>query len=298
MRKLREFTTSPAGWHAVAATDPRDTVASVGHPTEHGTQVDDDSPDHANPTARTLGLPQSITACLFDLDGVLTQTAKVHFVAWKEMFDAFLRARATRTGEPFRPFEAADYAAYVDGKLRHDGVRSFLTSRDIALAEGSEDDPPEVDTVHGLGTRKNDMVLAILERDGVEVYPASVTYLEACRRAGLRRALVTSSRNGHAVLRAAGLTDMFDAVVDGEVAAAKALAGKPAPDMFVEAATQVGVTPAQAAVFEDAVSGVAAGRAGGFGWVVGVDRMDQAAELSAHGADVVVADLSELTVAG
>ena len=270
----------------------------MGHPTEHGTKVDEQSPEPQHPTAATLGLPDGITACLFDLDGVLTQTAKVHYAAWKEMFDAFLRSRAARTGEPFVPFEAPDYAAYVDGKLRHDGVRSFLSSRSIALAEGSESDPPEVDTVHGLGTRKNEMVLAILERDGVDVYPASVTYLEKCRRAGLGRGLVTSSRNGRAVLQAADLTELFDAVVDGEVAAAKALAGKPAPDMFVEAAARLGVEPARAAVFEDAVSGVAAGRAGGFGWVVGVDRLDQAAELSAHGADVVVSDLSELMVAG
>ena len=240
-------------------------------------------------------LPDSITACLFDLDGVLTATAKVHAAAWKQMFDAFLRERAATTGEPFRAFDiATDYPAYVDGKLRQDGVRSFLTSRGIDLPEGTLDDPPTAPTVHGLGTRKNDLVLELIRTTGVEVYRGSVRFVEAARAADLRRAVVSASKNCREVLVAAGIEALFEVRVDGLVAEEAGLRGKPAPDMFVHAAAALGVTQAECAVFEDAVAGVAAGRAGGFGWVVGVDRVGQADALRRHGADIVVADLSEL----
>lgn len=240
-------------------------------------------------------LPDGIIACLFDLDGVLTQTAKVHAAAWKEMFDAFLLERSSQTGEPFQPFTiATDYVAYVDGKLRQDGVRSFLASRGIALPEGAAGDPPTAPTVHGLGTRKNDLVHAILQRVGVEVYEGSVRFVEAARDAGLRTAVVSASRNCQDVLVAAGIEHLFDVRVDGVVAGDTGLPGKPAPDTFLAAAAVLGVEPARSAVFEDAVAGVAAGRAGAFGWVVGVDRVGQADALRANGADIVVSDLSEL----
>jgi beta-phosphoglucomutase family hydrolase len=240
-------------------------------------------------------LPAGIAACLFDLDGVLTQTAKVHAAAWKQMFDAFLLARSRQTGEPFRPFEiATDYAEHVDGKLRADGVRAFLASRGIALPEGAPDDPPTAETVHGLGTRKNDLVLELIRERGVEVYDGSVRFVEAVRDAGLRRAVVSASKNCREVLVAAGIEHLFEVRVDGVVAAADGLRGKPAPDMVLAAAAALGVAPAHSAVFEDAVAGVEAGRAGAFGWVVGVDRVGQAAALRSHGADTVVRDLSEL----
>jgi beta-phosphoglucomutase family hydrolase len=243
----------------------------------------------------SLGLPASIAACLFDLDGVLTQTAKVHARAWKTMFDAYLRQRAERTGETFRPFDdAADYDEYVDGKPREDGVRSFLASRHITVPEGSEDDPPEADTVHGLGNRKDQLFLHLIRTQGVEAYEGSVRYLHAAREAALKLAVVSSSKNCSEVLRAARLEGMFDAQVDGNVALARRLAGKPAPDTYLEAAQMLGVPPLQAAVYEDALAGVEAGRAGGFGLVVGVDRVGQASALREHGAGVVVKDLADL----
>ena len=242
-----------------------------------------------------LGLPNAIRACLFDLDGVLTQTAKIHAAAWKEMFDAFLRERAAQTGESFEPFDpVADYDEYVDGKPRYDGVRSFLAARGIALPEGTPDDPSDAATVHGLGNRKNELVLAMIERQGVEVYEGSVRYVRAVRDAGLGRAVVTSSANADEVLAAAGIDDLFDVRIDGVVAAREHLEGKPAPDTFLAAARALEVAPDRAAVFEDALAGVAAGRAGRFGLVVGVDRVGQADELREHGADVVVGDLCEL----
>jgi beta-phosphoglucomutase family hydrolase len=241
-----------------------------------------------------LGLPDGIRAGLFDLDGVLTRTAVVHAAAWKEMFDDFLRRRAAETGEPFLPFDAhADYDRYVDGRKRADGVRAFLASRGIQLPEGSPDDPPAAATVHGLGNRKNELVLAKLAH-GVDVYPGSVRYVEALRDAGLGRAVVSSSANTKAVLEVTGLDTLFDVVVDGVVAERDGLAGKPAPDTFLAAAGALGVAPADAAVFEDALAGVEAGRAGGFGLVVGVDRVGQAEELRRHGADIVVTDLADL----
>jgi len=243
-----------------------------------------------------LGLPDHIRAGLFDLDGVLTRTAVVHAAAWKEMFDEFLRRRAEETGEPFVPFDIhADYDRYVDGKKRADGVRSFLASRGIELPEGGPDDPPSAPTVHGLGNRKNGLVLAKLA-GGVEVYPGSVRYVEALRDAGLPRAVVSSSANTRAVLEVTGLDKLFDVVVDGVVAEQEGLAGKPAPDTFLAAARRLGVDPPAAAVFEDALAGVEAGRAGGFGSVVGVDRVGQAEELRRHGADIVVSDLADLFV--
>ncbi|HEX2043398.1 MAG TPA: beta-phosphoglucomutase family hydrolase [Acidimicrobiales bacterium] len=242
-----------------------------------------------------LGLPGTIRAGLFDLDGVITRTATVHAAAWKEMFDAFLRARAGATGEPFVPFDVGkDYGLYVDGKPRADGVRSFLASRGIDLPEGSPDDPPEAETVRGLGNRKNELVLQLIRTEGVSVYEGSVRYLHAARDAGLARAVVSSSANTLDVLRSAGLVDLFDVRVDGVVAVERGLRGKPAPDTFLAAAHDLGVEPADAAVFEDALAGVEAGRAGNFGFVVGVDRVGHGDALRARGADIVVTDLKEL----
>lgn len=240
-------------------------------------------------------VPAGIEACLFDVDGVLTATAAVYAAAWKEMFDAFLAGRPAAEGEDHRPFTLpGDYAAHVDGRLRPDGVRAFLASRGIALPEGTEDDPPEADSVHGLGARKNRRVVEIIASGAVEAFPGSVRYVEAAREAGLRRAVVSSSRNCAAVLAAAGIDGLFDARVDGVAAAERGLPGKPAPDMFLAAAADLGVDPVRCAVFEDAVAGVRAGRDGGFGWVVGVDREQHAEALAANGADVVVDDLSDL----
>ncbi len=233
--------------------------------------------------------------CLFDLDGVLTQTAKVHDAAWKETFDGYLRERAQQTGEPFVPFDPVkDYDEYVDGKPRADGTRSFLASRGITLPEGQDDDPPSAQTVHGLGNRKNEILLRRIREDGVDAYPGSVAFVRAVKDAGLPRAVVSSSANCRAVLVAAGIEDLFDARIDALVAKRDHLRGKPAPDTFLAGARALALKPTAAAVFEDALAGVAAGRAGGFGFVVGVDRVGQAKELREHGADVVVTDLSEL----
>lgn len=243
----------------------------------------------------SLGLPRSIEACLFDLDGVLTQTAKVHARAWKEVFDVFLKERAQSGAGAFRPFdEVRDYDEYVDGKPREEGVRSFLASRQISLPEGSEDDPPEAETIHGLGNRKDRLFLQLIHTQGVEAFEGSVRYLHAAREARLTLAVVSSSRNCTEVLRAARLQGLFDAQVDGNVAHARGLAGKPAPDTYLEAARMLSMTPPQSAVYEDALAGVAAGRAGGFGFVIGIDRAGQAAALRQHGADIVVKDLADL----
>jgi beta-phosphoglucomutase family hydrolase len=242
-----------------------------------------------------LGLPAGVTACLFDLDGVLTQTAKVHAAAWKQMFDTYLRKRAGEGGAAFVEFDpVGDYDEYVDGKPRYDGVRSFLASRKIELGEGETDDPPDAETVHGLGNRKNEIVLALIRERGVQPYEGSVRYVKAAQAAGLRRAVVSSSTNCHDVLIAAGIQELFERVVDGVVAERDHLQGKPAPDTFLAGARALGVEPAQATVFEDALAGVEAGREGHFGFVVGVDRVGQADALRAHGADVVVADLADL----
>ena len=241
-----------------------------------------------------LGLPDTVRACLFDMDGVLTRTATVHQAAWKEMFDEFLRARAERTGTPFEPFTERDYDDYVDGKPREDGTRSFLAARGITLPEGGDDDPAGAVTVRSLSDRKNELVLRKLAEHGVEVFDGSVDYVRAVRRAGLSTAVVSSSANTAQILDAAGISDLFDARVDGLVARERGLRGKPAPDTFLAAAQALGVPHEHAAVFEDALAGVEAGRAGGFALVVGVDRAGQREELRGHGADVVVADLSEL----
>ena len=249
--------------------------------------------------APKLDLPDAITALLFDLDGVLTKTAVVHDKAWKQTFDGFLKKRAEAQGEEFVPFDAdADYNEYVDGKPRYDGVRSFLQSRGIELPEGAPDDSPDAETVCGLGNRKNDLVLKLIEADGVEPYEGSVRFVEAARAAGLRRAVVSSSANCQEVLEAAGIDGLFEERIDGRVADAKHLKGKPAPDTYLAGAAALGVEPAAACVFEDAVSGVEAGAAGHFGHVVGVDRVHHAAALREHGADVVVDDLAELILGG
>jgi beta-phosphoglucomutase family hydrolase len=242
-----------------------------------------------------LGLPDAITACLFDMDGVITQTAKVHAAAWKEMFDAFLRDWSASHNQPFVPFDpVTDYDRYVDGKPRLEGTASFLESRGIELPMGEESDPPGTPTIWGLSNKKNDLVQQVIERDGVQAYEGSVRYVTAAREAGLRTAIVSSSANTEAVLKAAGVESLFEVRVDHQVAEAAKLRGKPAPDTFLEAARLLGVEPANATVYEDALAGVAAGRAGGFGFVVGVDRVGQANELHAYGADVVVKDLAEL----
>jgi beta-phosphoglucomutase family hydrolase len=248
------------------------------------------------PTA--VGLPARVSACLFDLDGVVTDTASVHAAAWKEMFDGYLRDRAENLGEPFVPFDiATDYPAYVDGKRRQDGTRSFLASRNIELPEGAADDSEDAETINGLGTRKNNLVHVKIAKDGVTVYPGSVRYLEAAKAAGLRIAVVSSSANTQEVLRVTGLEKFFEARIDAQEAIARNLKGKPAPDTFLAGAAALGVGPDQAVVFEDAIAGVEAGRAGAFALVVGVDRVrsgDSARALRDHGADIVVTDLAEL----
>ncbi len=233
----------------------------------------------------SIGLPSRTRACLFDVDGVLTQTAKLHAAAWKQMFDAYLREHAQRTGQPFVPFEMADYARSVDGKLRADGARSFLISRGLEAPE---------DLVEDLAKRKDELLLELLRTKHVETYDGSVRFVRAARKAGLRTAVVSASQHCREVLASAGIEDLFDARIDGHVAAERHLAGKPAPDTFLAAARTVGAEPGESAVFEDALAGVDAGRAGHFGYVVGVDRVGQAAELRRHGADIVVTDLATM----
>ncbi len=242
-----------------------------------------------------LGLPDSVRGCLFDMDGVLTRTAVVHAGAWKTMFDDFLSTWGQRTGQVFAPFDAGeDYDRYVDGRSRADGTRTFLSSRGITLPEGEDTDPPDALTVRGLGNRKNNLVLEAIARDGVDVYPDSIDYVRAARGKGLRRAVVSSSANAAQVLEAAGITDLFEALIDGTVAAARHLDGKPSPALYLAGAEVLGLSAGESAVFEDALAGVEAGRAGGFAAVVGVDRVGQADELRAHGADLVVSGLGEL----
>ncbi len=242
-----------------------------------------------------LGLPDQIKGCLFDLDGVLTPTAKVHSAAWKQMFDDFLRDRVDAEGSSdFSEFTPEDYSSYVDGKPRGDGIRSFLSSRDIEIPDGDPEDGPEEQTVNGLGARKNALFTKVLEADGVEAYPGSVDYVDAAIAAGHKCAVVSSSANCRPVLEAAGIIDKFEAIVDGVVARRDSLAGKPAPDTFIAGAEALGLEQSACAVYEDALAGVQAGAAGDFGLVVGVNRADQAAALAEHGADVVVDDLEEL----
>ncbi|MFF9403773.1 beta-phosphoglucomutase family hydrolase [Streptomyces sp. NPDC014744] len=238
-----------------------------------------------------LGLPDAIHACLFDLDGVITKTAAVHAAAWKQTFDAFLRQR---DGDSYRPFDDADYDEYVDGRPRADGVRTFLESRDIHLPEGDPGDPPDRQTVNGLGNRKNELFLELIRTRGVEAYDGTIRFIEAVRAAGLRTAVVSSSANCRDVLWSIGAEHLFDVRIDGIVAAERHLPGKPRPDTFLAAAHDLGVEPKAAAVFEDALAGMDAGHSGHFGYIVGVDRVGQADALRAHGADVVVRDLAEL----
>jgi beta-phosphoglucomutase family hydrolase len=234
-------------------------------------------------------------AVLFDLDGVITNTAKLHAACWKQMLDEYLQKRATDRGEAFRPFDlATDYRLYLDGKPRFDGVRDFLASRGIQLPEGNSDDPPQAETVRGLGNRKNALVSDAIEHMGVEPYQGSVQFIHQLRREGFKIALVTSSENCTAVLKSAKLDALFDVRVDGHMVETQDLAGKPAPDTFLMAAKLLGVEPRRSVVVEDAISGVQAGSSGNFGLVIGVARKGNAEELKQHGANVVVNDLSEL----
>jgi beta-phosphoglucomutase family hydrolase len=240
-------------------------------------------------------LPPQIRACLFDLDGVVTQTAAVHAAAWKQMFDEFLSAWSTQHSTRFQPFDIVDdYDKYIDGRPRDDGTRTFLLARGIELPDGQPDDPPDAQTVHGLSNRKNQLVLERLGDDGVQVYPGTVRFIGQVRQVGMSTAVVSSSANTERVLAAADIASLFEVRVDAQVAVQRHLAGKPAPDTYLAAAEMLHVTPARAAVFEDALAGVEAGRAGHFGLVVGVDRVHQADALRDHGADIVVADLDEL----
>ena len=242
------------------------------------------------PAPSSVGLPDQIRACLFDLDGVLTQTAIVHQAAWKRTFDEFLRAHDPQSPE----FTQLDYNRYVDGKPRADGVRDFLASRGITLPEGAAGDPPDAATVQAIATRKNELVLRELDEHGVKVYEGSMRYLRAVKDAGLATAVVTASANGENVVSAGGFAELIDTRVDGIVAQRDGLRGKPQPDTFLAGARALGVKPSEAVVFEDALSGVAAGRAGDFGYVVGVDRVGQADGLKENGADIVVTDLDQL----
>ena len=239
--------------------------------------------------------PDRFDAVLFDLDGVLTATAKIHSICWKTMFDEFLSRRATQKNESFQPFDIeSDYKLYVDGKARYDGVRSFLASRRISLPEGTAQDLTTANTVRGLGNRKDELVKAAIERGEVESFPGSIALVQRLRQQGIRTAVVSSSKNCEQVLKAAGIHDLFEARVDGLVATELDLPGKPAPDMFLKAAQMLDVKPRRAVVVEDAIAGVQAGRAGGFALVVGVDREGDGNTLRTHGADLVVTDLAEL----
>ena len=247
------------------------------------------------PKSRCVINREEYDAVLFDLDGVITDTANLHAACWKKMFDEYLQERATRTGEAFRPFDlATDYRQYVDGRPRFDGVRHFLASRGIQVPEGSPDDPPQLETVCGLGNRKNDMVNRVIEDVGVKPYEGSVRLIHQLRDCRFKIAVVTSSQNCTTVLKAAKLDGIFDAQVDGNTIRAQHLAGKPAPDTFLLGAKMLGVEPRRTVVIEDAISGVEAGFNGKFGLVIGVARKRNTEELKQHGADVVVNDLGEL----
>ena len=239
--------------------------------------------------------PEKYDAVLFDMDGVLTMTMKIHAICWKKMFDTFLADRSARLGEPFQAFEVnEDYKPYVDGKLRYDGVRSFLDSRGIHLPEGTPEDDPRLETVCSLGNRKDRMVNEMIDRDGVEVLDGSLAVARKVHTQGMKTAVVSASKNCKKLLKAAGISDLFDLVVDGQVAAELGLPGKPAPDTYLEAARELAVAPARAVVVEDAISGVQAGRAGGFGLVIGIDHHGDEQALQQNGADIVVKDLAEI----
>lgn len=238
---------------------------------------------------------QKYSAVLFDMDGVLTMTMKIHAACWKRMFDDYLRQRSHRHGEEHHPFEiATDYKAYVDGKLRYDGVQAFLASRGIELPYGHPDDDPSLETICGLGNRKDRMVNELIREEGVELLDGALDLVRRVREAGIKTAVVSASKNCPLILDAAGINELFDCVVDGHVATQRSLAGKPAPDTFLAAARELGVSPSQAVVIEDAISGVAAGRAGGFALVIGIDHHGDKTALQENGADVVVESLREL----
>ena len=233
-------------------------------------------------------------AVLFDLDGVLTNTAHIHATCWKKIFDEYLQARSTKIGETFRSFDiATDYKLHVDGKPRFDGVRDFLKSRGIDLPEGTHDDPPHKETVCGIGNRKSNLVAKVIKTDGIEVYKGSMAFLRHVREKGMKTAVVTSSENCQAVLQTAGIRDLFDAQIDGTTIVSQHLAGKPAPDSYLKAAQLLEVQPNRAVVIEDAISGIQAGVKGSFGLVIGIDRKGNAEELKNNGAHIVVSDLSE-----
>ena len=239
--------------------------------------------------------PQKFDAVLFDMDGVLTATAKVHAASWKKMFDDFLKKRSTETGDPFKPFDIKnDYKLYVDGKLRDEGVSSFLESRGIKLPFGDAGEPPDRETIIGLGNRKNDLVSKIIETEGVDIFEGSLALVRHLRKKGIKTAVVSASKNCETVLKVTGITDLFDVMVDGNVAARLGLPGKPAPDTFLKAAQMLDTNPERAVVVEDAISGVQAGRAGEFGLVIGVDRHGEPDSLRNNGADIVVDDLDKL----
>lgn len=245
-------------------------------------------------SSTTLPLDR-LQAVVFDLDGVLTDTARLHFESWRESFDPYLQERAAREGVSFRSFTEEDYRVHVNGKPRYEGSRSFLQSRGIDLPLGDPDDPPGAETACGLANRKNRLFRRRLEAEGPRRYESSVRLVERLRARGIRTGVISSSRNCRAVLRAAGLEELFDVRVDG-MDVARGLAGKPDPEMLLEAARRLGVAPEATAVVEDALSGVEAGRRGGFGLVIGVDRSGRAEELAEAGADLVVGDLAELTL--
>jgi alpha,alpha-trehalase len=239
----------------------------------------------------------SYDAAILDMDGVITRTARAHAIAWKKMFDDYLRERSEREGTDFVPFDdRKDYYRYVDGKPRYDGVRSFLESRGIELPLGTPEDPPEEETVCGLGNRKNRYFLEYIEEEGVEVYRSTIDFVEKMKELGAGVAVISSSRNARQVLQAAGVIEIFPVIVDGVDIAERDIAGKPAPDIFLEAAGELMVAPERAIVIEDAQSGVEAGRAGGFGMVIGIDRSGDNEGLRTSGAEIVVNDLIEIEI--
>ena len=242
---------------------------------------------------------EDFDAVVFDLDGVVTQTSLVHAAAWKALFDSYLKTRAAHEGRDFVPFdEKSDYRLYVDGKPRYDGVRDFLAARGIELPWGRPSDPPELDTVCGLGNRKNVFFNAEVREHGVKTYESTVKLLHALRAEGLKTGLISSSKNTAMIIQVTGLGELFDVQVDGVLAERLDLPGKPDPAVYLEAARRLDVSPRRAAVVEDALSGVEAGHRGGFRLVIGVDRLGQGEALRTHGADVVVDDLREVTLAG
>ena len=241
---------------------------------------------------------QQFDAVVFDLDGVVTQTSLVHAAAWKALFDSFLKTRAAHEGRDFVPFDdKVDYRLYVDGKPRYDGVHDFLASRGVELPWGEPSDPPDLETVCGLGNRKNLFFNAEVREHGVKTYDSTVALLRELRAAGLKTGLISSSKNTSMIVEVTGLGDLFDVQVDGQLAERIGLPGKPDPAVYLEATKRLGVEPARTAVVEDALSGVEAGHAGGFGLVIGVDRLGQAEALRAHGAGVVVDDLRQVALA-